>query len=567
MNEEPFDRAELIRYFKDESDELLQQIDADLLKLEPLAASSRSDPELINSLFRALHTIKGSAGMLELHDVSTFAHRLENVCDLVRTGHLALSSMLVEVLFEGRDLLTAFIRAGIEGTPPPPTAAGFAERLETVVMRYSRTDETGGETHVAGDRPAGPAGRSRPRTIRVDLARLDVLLDLAGELVITKNRILQILSALNRSDDADPAKMIEDLSAAAALLARTSSELQEGVMHARMVRIAGVFERFPRLVRDLAKSRGKEVELTIEGAETDLDKTIVDEIGEPLMHLVRNCVDHGIESPERRRESGKPPLGTIALRAAHEGNTVVVQIADDGGGVDLERVRERGIALGLIGAESRPSEHELLELLFVPGFSTAQSVSEVSGRGVGMDVVRRTIARLSGTLEVASQHGVGTTFTIRLPLTLAILGALLVRIAGELYAIPLDTVSESLRVSAQDVKMGARGEVVVHRERELPLIRGAEFFELGAPATYETALVVVLRAAGREVGLVVDEFVGDQEIVVKPLSELVGPIPGIAGGTILGDGTIALILDPTVLVSEVHRGPGSIVVSGAVHPR
>jgi two-component system chemotaxis sensor kinase CheA len=567
VNEDSFDRNELIRYFKDESDELLQQIDADLLKLEALAASSRSDPEIINSLFRALHTIKGSAGMLELHDVATFAHKLENVCDLVRNGSLPASSVLIEILFEGRDLLNAYIRAGIDGTPVPQSGAGFMERLDTVVLRLSHSEEEEGP-HVAAERGAGNDAKSRPRTIRVDIARLDVLLDLVGELVITKNRIMQIGTTLVREGGSNPAKLIADLNAAAALLARTSTELQEAVMRARMVRISGVFERFPRVVRDLAKSRGKEIELTIEGAETDLDKTIVDEIGEPLMHLVRNCVDHGIETPKRRRERGKQAAGKIELRAAHEGNSVVVQISDDGGGVDLERVRERGLTLGLINADAEQTERELLELLFVPGFSTARSVSEISGRGVGMDVVRRAIGRLSGTLEVASRPGYGTTFTIRLPLTLAILGALLVRIAGELYAIPLDAVSESLRIDVSEIANTQTGEMFAHRDRVLPLIRGAEFFELGTlPKNDDDVLVVVLRAANREVGLVVDEFVGDQEIVVKPLSELVGPVSGIAGGTILGDGSIALIMDPNALVSEVHRGPGSIVVSGAMHQR
>ena len=567
MNEEPFDRAELLRYFKEESEELLQQIDADLLKLEPLAASERTDPETINSLFRALHTIKGSAGMLELGDVATFAHKLENVCDLVRNGRLPISSVLIEILFEGRDLLTALIRAGTDGTPAPRSGAGFAERLETVVLRHTHAQDE--ETqHLTAERATPSAGKGRPRTIRVDIARLDVLLDLVGELVITKNRIMQIGTMLARGESGDPAKLVAELNAAAALLARTSTDLQEAVMHSRMVRIAGVFERFPRVIRDLAKSRGKEIELTIEGAETDLDKTIVDEIGEPLMHLVRNCVDHGIESPKRRRECGKDPVGKIELRAAHEGNSVVVQIRDDGGGVDLERVRERGLALGLITADAVQTERELLELLFVPGFSTARTVSEISGRGVGMDVVRRAIGRLSGTLEVASRPGEGTTFTIRLPLTLAILGALLVRIAGELYAIPIDAVSESLRLNASEIARSESGESIVHRDRFLPVIRGAEFFELSrGRADGESALVLVLRAADREVGLVVDEFVGDQEIVVKPLSELVGPIAGIAGGTILGDGSIALILDPNALISEVHRGPGSIVVSGPVHQR
>ena len=237
------------------------------------------------------------------------------------------------------------IRTGIDGTASP-NVSGFAERLETVVLRHSRSEGEEAQ-QLAAESTTGAAGKARPRTIRVDIARLDVLLDLVGELVITKNRIAQITTMLTRGEEA--VKLIAELNTAAALLARTSTDLQEAVMHSRMARISGVFERFPRVVRDLAKSRGKEIELTMEGAETDLDKTIVDEIGEPLMHLVRNCVDHGIESPKRRRECGKDPVGKIELRAAHEGNSVVVQIRDDGGGVDLERVRERGLALGRNG--------------------------------------------------------------------------------------------------------------------------------------------------------------------------------------------------------------------------
>jgi two-component system chemotaxis sensor kinase CheA len=526
VREEPFDRAELIRYFRDESEELLQEIDLNLLRLEKAPGTAYGDPEIVNALFRALHTIKGSAGMLELHEVSTLAHRLETLCEGARAD-LTPAALPVDVLLEGCDRLRSLIRETSSSAPH-----------------------------------AQPKGRGRTRTLRVDIARLDVLLDLVGELVITKNRIVQLAAALARGGGDEPASTIGDLNAAVGLLSRITSELQEGVMRARMVRLGGVFERFPRLLRDLAKSRGKPVDLIIEGADTDLDKTIADEISEPLTHLLRNCIEHGIESPKGRRLNRKPPVGSIRLRAATEGGSVVITISDDGGGIDLERVRERAVALGLIDSLAQPSESELMELLFAPGLSTAHEVTELSGRGVGLDVVRRAIARLSGRLEVASQRGLGTTFTIRLPLTLAIVTALLVRIAGAVYAVPLDAVSESLRIDAREIAGGPGGEVLAHRGHDLAVIRAAEFFELGTPGPGGGKLhVAILRAAGREIALVVDEFVGEQEIVVKPLSELVGPIAGIAGGTILGDGTIALILDPIALATHVDREPGSIVVS------
>jgi two-component system chemotaxis sensor kinase CheA len=558
MIEIPGDRDELIRYFRDECDELIAQIDSDLLQLEELASEERSDPERINSLFRALHTIKGSAGMLQFQDVATLAHRLENVCDLLRTGAGVAAKPLLDALFDGRDLLTALIRCSIGGTAPPPpgTAEELHARLDAAISGSQET-KTPPREKTALQTDAGET-RGRGRTIRVDIARLDDLVDLVGELVIAKNRIVQISGAM------EPPAGGAELRSAAARLARVTAELQESIMRARMVRIAGVFERFPRLVRDLAKAGGKDVELIVEGEQTSLDKTLVDELGEPLMHLVRNCVDHGIESPRLRRESGKAQTATLRLQAYREGNSAVVRVADDGAGIDLPRVKERAVAMGLIGPLDEPDDHALLEMLFVPGFSTARTITEVSGRGIGMDVVRRSITRLSGTLEVETKRGEGTAFTIRLPLTLAILRALLVRIGGELYALPVEGVTESLRLDALDVRRESDGEVIAYRGAALPVLRGAEFFELGLKCSAsDNPLIVVLGAANRQVGLVVDELVAEEEIVVKPLSELVGSIPGIIGGTILGDGAIALIIDPVALVSHVHRRAGRLLVSAS----
>ncbi|HVA34579.1 MAG TPA: chemotaxis protein CheA, partial [Candidatus Baltobacteraceae bacterium] len=404
------------------------------------------------------------------------------------------------------------------------------------------------------------------QTIRVDIERLDALLNLVGELVINRTRISDIANTLERlmADKATVgdktmdashgiiAPLAKDLADSAALLARTTNEIQESIMKVRMVPIGQVFDRFPRLVRDVAKARGKEVQLVISGAETDLDKTIVDEVGEPLMHLLRNSVDHGIEPPSVRESNGKQRMGTIALNAYHEGNQIIIEVTDDGGGIDLEKVRSRGIRQGLISADDRLMDRELIELIFTPGFSTAEVISDVSGRGVGMDVVKKNITRLKGIFDVDSVAGQGTRFTIKLPLTLAIIQALLVRVVDELYAIPLDSVIESQRVEMPDVRTVHGNEVITLRGQVVPLVRIANFFELGGQRDPDKVMIVIVGLQGRQVGLVVDSFEGEQEIVIKPLSDVVGRIPGISGATILGNGSISLIIDVHSLVSEAY---------------
>ncbi len=404
---------------------------------------------------------------------------------------------------------------------------------------------------------------SKNQTIRVDIERLDSLLNLVGELVINRTRISDIAATLGRELGTNgrggggggggvSASLAKDLSESSALLARTTNEIQESIMKVRMVPIGQVFDRFPRVVRDLAKARGKEIHLEIDGAETDLDKTIVDEVGDPLMHLVRNCVDHGIEPAELRESRGKPRHGTIKLNAYHEGNQVIIEISDDGGGIDLQRVREKAIRMGVIDESDRLSDREIVELIFTPGFSTADQVTDISGRGVGMDVVKRNILRLKGVFDVDSVQGEGTKLTMKLPLTLAIIQALLVRVADELYSIPLDAVIESQRIDAADVRTVHGGEVITLRGQVVPLIRVAEFFRLDAPRDPNKVMIVIVGLQGRQVGLVVDSFQGEQEIVIKPLSDVIGRIAGISGATILGNGSISLIIDVHSLVASAY---------------
>ncbi|MFN2460756.1 MAG: chemotaxis protein CheA [Candidatus Velthaea sp.] len=510
-----FDRTEFIQYFRDETEELLQSIDSDLLRLEGFVDGGAVDGELVNSLFRALHTIKGSAGMLDYKDVQHVAHKLENFCDLLRKDRMPLSEGCVNLLFEGRDVLTSVVHAAIDGDAMPDGTDAYVERL-------------------------------------------DLLLNLVGELVINRTRISDIANTLARNAG-DPnhyrdvvVPLAKDLADSSALLARTTNEIQESIMKVRMIPIGQVFDRFPRMVRDLAKARNKEIQVEISGADTDLDKTIVDEVGEPLMHLVRNCIDHGIEAPDERESRGKPRTGTIRLNAYHEGNQVIIEVHDDGGGVALEKVRRRGIKQGLIAETDRLTDREIIELIFSPGFSTAEQVTDVSGRGVGMDVVRRNVSDLGGAVTIRSRAGQGSVFTIKLPLTLAIIQALLVRVKDELYSIPLDAVIESQRIDARDVRTVHGGEVITLRGQVVPLIRVGEFFQLGAERDPDKVMIVIVGLAGRQVGLVVDSFQGEQEIVIKPLSDVIGRIAGISGATILGNGSISLIIDVHSLVAGAY---------------
>jgi two-component system chemotaxis sensor kinase CheA len=648
-----FDRTEFVQYFRDETEELLQSIDSDLLRLESFVDRGNLDAELVNSLFRALHTIKGSAGMLDYKDIQQVGHKLENVCDLLRKDRMPLSESCVNLLFEGRDVLTALVRAAIDNGEVPSGVDEYIDRLDSFATVYETTaalidgDRAELEEHhdemtpvdtaqveefeaeiarllasAGPDAPVAPAtsanaavdvdaaqaaidallapeapkpvaatpaaapkpeikaepvlapaaaapaatpkaassGNSKNQTIRVDIERLDSLLNLVGELVINRTRISDIANTLARNVN-DPnhhadvvVPLAKDLADSSALLARTTNEIQESIMKVRMVPIGQVFDRFPRMVRDLAKARNKEMKLEIAGAETDLDKTIVDEVGEPLMHLVRNCVDHGIEGPEERERRGKPRAGTIKLNAYHEGNQVIIEIQDDGGGVALDKVRERGIKQGLIQESDRLSDREIIDLIFTPGFSTAEQVTDVSGRGVGMDVVKKNILRLKGIFEVDSVFGQGTKFTMKLPLTLAIIQALLVRVKNELYSIPLDAVIESQRIATDEVRTVHGGEVITLRGQVVPLIRIGEFFNLQTERDPDKVMIVIVGLQGRQVGLVVDSFQGEQEIVIKPLSDVIGRIAGISGATILGNGSISLIIDVHSLVASAYAG-------------
>ena len=412
---------------------------------------------------------------------------------------------------------------------PPPAASSAA----TAPSRPEAVAKPEGSVSALGD----------SGSIRVSVEKIDELMNTVGELVITQ----AMLSQLGSHFDGPEA---EKLRAGLAQLERNMRELQESVMRVRMLPISFVFSRFPRMVRDLAQRLGKQIELKLTGEQTELDKTVLEKIGDPLVHLVRNSIDHGIESPEARVAAGKPAEGTVHLDACHRGGNIAVEVSDDGGGLDKERILAKARARGLVGPNDSLTETEIYELIFVPGFSTAEKTTDLSGRGVGMDVVRRNVKELGGKIDLRSEPGRGSRFTITLPLTLAIVDGQSVAVGTETYIVPLISIVESMQLKATGVtRLSGHSEVLSFRGDYLPIIRLHELFgvEPRSRALHE-GLVVVAEGDGRRVGLFVDDLLGQQQVVIKSLEANYGHIEGVSGATILGDGSVALILDVPGLI-------------------
>jgi len=384
-----------------------------------------------------------------------------------------------------------------------------------------------------------PRSHKVKQTVRVDIERLDNLMNLVGELVMHKGCLEQIGFSYKIGELNETIEQID----------RISTDLQSVVMKVRMVPIEQVFNRFPRMVRDLARDLNKEVDFLIEGKETELDRTVIDEIGDPLVHLLRNAIDHGLESSQERLKKGKVSKGTVLLRARHEGNNVYIEVEDDGGGIDTNRVIAKAVEKGILTSRDAEqlSREEAIELLFNSGFSTAQNITDISGRGVGLDVVKNKIESLSGEIFVDSKPGQGTRFRIKLPLTLAIIQALMVSVQDEIYAIPLSSVDETTMITTTDIKMVQNQEVIMLRGSVLPLYRLSDLLSVPGLSEADDMYVVVVRKAERQIGLVVDGLIGQQEIVIKSLGRLLSGIPGLAGAIVAGDGHVRLILDIVTL--------------------
>jgi len=421
-----------------------------------------------------------------------------------------------------------------------PDAAPVSEEQAKVEQAKPVEVVANKQSGVAAKKPQAAESGS----IRVGIDKVDALINMVGELVITQS----MLNQLGEDFTMDRVQRLQD---GLTELERHTRELQENVMQIRMLPISFSFNRFPRLVHDLSSKLNKKIELKMSGENTELDKTVMEKIGDPLVHLVRNSLDHGIESPEIRLEKGKPETGILHLNAYHQGGNIVIEITDDGAGLNTDRIREKAIEKNLIGKNDLLSEEKIHELIFAPGFSTANVVSDVSGRGVGMDVVKRNIRDLGGVVEVKSKQDVGSTFTIRLPLTLAILDGQLVRLGDETYIVPLVSIIESLQIKAESVSTIAGGaELYRLREEYLPIIRLHEIFEI-TPVNTElvNGLLVVVEGDGQQAGIFVDDLLGQQQVVIKSLETNYKKVEGLSGATILGDGTVALILDVAGLVT------------------
>lgn len=454
-------------------------------------------------------------------------------------------SFIVEVLFPGE---AEEIRSAV---------LGVAEVEKAELQEVEADQEKQGQI---SRREAVKSTQGIRKTVRVDVERLDSLMNLVGELVIDRARLENSIQRLGMETDLKALR--EQLVDTSTHLGRITNELQTEIMKARMLPLAEVFNRFPRMVRDIARNSGKEVDFVIEGEETELDRSLLEEITDPLIHLLRNAIDHGIESPEERASAGKPARGRVLLKAYQEENSVVIMVRDDGRGISLEKLKRKALEKGLVKAEDleKLSEKEIIDFIFHPGFSTAEEVTDVSGRGVGMDVVKRNIEKVNGQVSVESREGEGTTFYLRLPLTLAIVRALLVKVNESIFAIPLSDVVEIERVELKNTYWLNQVLTTLFRGKTLPLVSLAGLLSGEAEAVFskeETVspvfYTVVVNAARSRAGLVVDEIVGEQEIVIKSLGEYIGDIRGLGGATILGDGTVSLILDVTSLLTKFSQ--------------
>ena len=389
---------------------------------------------------------------------------------------------------------------------------------------------------------AAPKKQHQSQSVRVDIEKLDTLMNLMGELVINKVRLEQIGQTHRMTELMETLEQMD----------RVTGDLQNIVMKVRMVPVSAVFNRFPRMVRDVSKELGKEINLTIEGEETELDRTVIDEIGDPIMHLLRNSLDHGVESPEKREAKGKPRVGEVGLIARHEGNNVVIMITDDGAGIDADKIRRKAVEKGMISQEEadRLDDADAVRLIFLPGFSTAEQITDISGRGVGMDVVRSKIEALSGHVDVETHIDEGSVFKIKLPLTLAIIQAMLVQVQEEMYAIPLGSIDSTISIEATDIQTVQNKEVIVLRGEIIPIIRMEEALQVPHTKDSDELFVVVVHAGEAKAGIVVDNLIGQQEIVIKTLGNLFAGLKLFGGATVLGDGKVALILDVATMIQQ-----------------
>jgi two-component system chemotaxis sensor kinase CheA len=530
--------AELLRIFVAESEEGLQAMEQALLALE----TQPGDPELLSTIFRVAHTLKGNAGALGLGELATVTHAVEDVLEQMRGGALRAGRDEIGALLEALDALRALVPMAGSGERASFAHEPLVERLRALGSRGAAAPAA--NEPVAAEKPGAAAG-TKARTLRIPVETLDRILDLTGEITVARGRLRQALES-GRGAAFEQALEIEQEAD------RSFLDLQELILRARMVPVGPAFRAYARSVRDLAAGLRKQARLVVEGEDVEVDTSVIAHLRDPLTHMVRNAVDHGIEAPALRKARGKDACGTLWLRAFRDAGNIVVELQDDGAGLDLARIAERGRAIGLIAPGAQPADAELRRLIFEPGFTTSERVTDVSGRGVGMDVVRRNVEALRGSISVSGDAGSGTRFTIRLPLTLAIIDGFGVAVGEESYVIPLDAVAECLELDVDAKDAQAPTGVVELRGRAVPYLRLRRHF--GVPGQPQRENVVVVRYEGGEVGLAVDALLGERQTVIKPLGSLFRALPWIAGSAIQGDGRLALILDVPALLRSALEG-------------
>jgi two-component system chemotaxis sensor kinase CheA len=560
---------DLLREFLTESAESLARLDVELVELE----RNPNDQELLSNIFRLVHTVKGTCGFLGLPRLEAVAHAGEDVLGRIREGKLAANAQAITLILTSIDAIKSIL-AELERTEAEPAGDdatliaalnAFAEGRDADPAPAPIADERPQAAPSAAQPPVQDAGSAAPapakaaprageaatapaaqaseanQTIRVNVGLLENLMNLVSELVLTRNQLLQMVRARNDSELTVPLQR----------LSHTTTELQEGVMKTRMQPIGNAWNPLPRIVRDLAKDLGKEIVLEMHGAETELDRQVLELIKDPLTHMVRNSADHGLEGTEERRAAGKPETGRILLEAFHEGGHIIVKISDDGRGLALKRIKEKALqqALATEAELAQMSETQIQQLIFKPGFSTAEKITNVSGRGVGMDVVRTNIEKIGGAIELKSVEGKGSTFTIKIPLTLAIVSALIVECAGERFAVPQINVVELVRAGGKSdnaIETIHGTPVLRLREKLLPLVALRRLLKLDSEGHGEPkeAFIIVTAVGNQHFGMIVDRVFDTEEIVVKPVAPILRDIPLYSGNTILGDGSVVMILDP-----------------------
>ncbi|MBF0343028.1 MAG: chemotaxis protein CheA [Nitrospirae bacterium] len=642
---------EIINDFLIETTELIEELNHKFVELE----ADRENQDLVNDIFRSIHTIKGASGFLGFNQMVQLTHITESVLKKIKDGIILLAPQIMDVILESVDMVKILLehikqKDGVEedlsdllkklqdvydgvgvstdkdsheqktsakaeaaakdymdterlGEEPgqseedtdpeqrPPKHVGEllieegkvseddVEEALTIQSMIKESVDTGdvpkvGEILTATDKTSkedvkkalakqsGPAdkekGQQVEQTIRVDVERLDNVLNLVGELVLARNRLMKIVANLEikYTDSAD----VSHLAELTAFINLITTDLQLAVMKTRMQPVKKVFNKFPRMVRDLARTMKKEVELRLVGEETELDKSIIEEVGDPLVHLIRNAADHGIELPDVREAAGKPRHGTVILSAYQEGNNIVLSIEDDGKGIDVDKLKEKILEKELATRDEleKLSNKEILDYIFLPGFSTAKLVTDVSGRGVGMDVVKTNISKLNGSITIETEVGQGARFLLRLPLTLAIIQALMVGVGDEVFAVPLSSVVETVRLDKSEIKTIRGHETVILRNEVVPVYRLATKFFIDSPSSNgaDKIYMVVIVINEKKFGMMVDRLYGQEEVVIKSIEGFANSSEGIAGATITGDGKVVLIIDPTVLFSaalHVHK--------------